>query len=162
MKGVNKVIIVGNIGKDIDMGSGSTRFTIAATSKWRDANGVQQEHTEWFKCVAFKRLGEVVAQYFHTGSRVYIEGEQRTNKYVDAQGVERKTTQVIVREILGLDPYDPAKQAAPQYANQPVQPGLNAQLQNAQPFQGAQQNVQPQRLAPAQTPYQLEDDNIPF
>ncbi|MEP7244373.1 MAG: single-stranded DNA-binding protein [Gammaproteobacteria bacterium] len=100
-RGVNKVIIVGNLGADPEtraMPSGSTvaNLRIATTENWKDrTSGEQQERTEWHRVVLFGRLGEVAAEYLKKGSQVYIEGSLRTRKWSDKAGVERYSTEIV-------------------------------------------------------------------
>ena len=104
-RGVNKVIIVGNLGRDPEtraMPSGSSvcNLNIATSESWKDRqSGEQQERTEWHRVVMFNRLAEIAAEYLHKGSQVYIEGSLRTRKWQDKQGVERYTTEIVANEM---------------------------------------------------------------
>jgi len=104
-RGVNKVIIVGNLGADPEtraMPSGSTvaNLRIATTENWKDRQtGEQQERTEWHRVVLFGRLGEVAAEYLRKGSQVYIEGSLRTRKWTDKQGNERYSTEIVGNDM---------------------------------------------------------------
>ncbi len=104
-RGVNKVIIVGNLGADPEtraMPSGSTvaNLRIATTENWKDrTSGEQQERTEWHRVVLFGRLGEVAAEYLRKGSQVYIEGSLRTRKWTDKQGTERYSTEIVGNDM---------------------------------------------------------------
>jgi single-strand DNA-binding protein len=104
-RGINKVILVGNLGADPEtraMPSGSTvaNLRIATSESWRDKqSGEQQERTEWHRVVLFGRLGEVAAEYLKKGSQVYIEGSLRTRKWQDKQGVERYSTEIVGNEM---------------------------------------------------------------
>ena len=104
-RGVNKVIIVGNLGADPEtraMPSGSTvaNLRIATTENWKDRQtGEQQERTEWHRVVLFGRLGEVAAEYLRKGSQVYIEGSLRTRKWTDKQGTERYSTEIVGNDM---------------------------------------------------------------
>jgi single-strand DNA-binding protein len=104
-RGVNKVIIVGNLGADPEtraMPSGSTvaNLRIATTENWKDGQtGEQQERTEWHRVVLFGRLGEVAAEYLRKGSQVYIEGSLRTRKWTDKQGTERYSTEIVGNDM---------------------------------------------------------------
>lgn len=107
-KGVNKVIILGNLGKDPEIrayqGGSSATLSIATSESWKDkATGEKQEKTEWHQVVFFNRLAEVVAQYVRKGSKLYVEGRLETKKWTDKQGVERYTTQIIGSELQMLD-----------------------------------------------------------
>jgi single-strand DNA-binding protein len=104
-RGINKVILVGNLGADPEtraMPSGTTvaNLRIATSESWRDKqSGEQQERTEWHRVVLFGRLGEVAAEYLKKGSQVYIEGSIRTRKWQDKQGVERYSTEIVGNEM---------------------------------------------------------------
>jgi single-strand DNA-binding protein len=100
-RGVNKVILVGNLGGDPEtrsMPSGMTvtNIRIATSESWKDkASGAQQERTEWHSIALFGRLGEIAAEYLRKGSQVFIEGKLRTRKWQDKQGNDRYTTEII-------------------------------------------------------------------
>jgi single-strand DNA-binding protein len=104
-RGVNKVIIVGNLGADPEtraMPSGTTvaNLRIATTENWKDRqSGEQQERTEWHRVALFGRLAEVAAEYLRKGSQVYIEGSLRTRKWTDKQGTERYTTEIVGNDM---------------------------------------------------------------
>ena len=100
-RGVNKVILVGNLGADPEtrsMPSGTTvtNIRIATSESWKDkASGAQQERTEWHSIALFGRLGEIAAEYLRKGSQVFVEGKLRTRKWQDKQGNERFSTEII-------------------------------------------------------------------
>ncbi len=100
-RGVNKVILVGNLGADPEtrsMPSGMTvtNIRIATSESWKDkASGAQQERTEWHNIALFGRLGEIAAEYLRKGSQVFVEGKLRTRKWQDKQGTDRYTTEII-------------------------------------------------------------------
>ena len=100
-RGVNKVILVGNLGADPEtrsMPSGMTvtNIRIATSESWKDkASGAQQERTEWHSIALFGRLGEIPAEYLRKGSQVFVEGKLRTRKWQDKQGNDRFTTEII-------------------------------------------------------------------
>ncbi len=100
-RGVNKVILVGNLGADPEtrsMPSGMTvtNIRIATSESWKDkASGAQQERTEWHNVALFGRLGEIAAEYLRKGSQVFVEGKLRTRKWQDKQGNDRYTTEII-------------------------------------------------------------------
>ena len=104
-RGINKVILVGNLGADPEtraMPSGTTvaNLRIATSESWRDKqSGEQQERTEWHRVVLFGRLGEVAAEYLKKGSQVYIEGSLRTRKWQDKQGTERYSTEIVGNDM---------------------------------------------------------------
>jgi len=100
-RGVNKVILVGNLGADpetrsMPRGMTVTNIRIATSESWKDkASGAQQERTEWHSIALFGRLGEIAAEYLRKGSQVFVEGKLRTRKWQDKQGNDRFTTEII-------------------------------------------------------------------
>jgi single-strand DNA-binding protein len=104
-RGVNKVILVGNLGKDpetryMPSGSAVTNLTLATSESWKDKQtGDQQERTEWHKIAMFGRLAEIAAEYLRKGSQVYIEGKLRTRKWQDKEGKDRYTTEIVADEM---------------------------------------------------------------
>ncbi len=104
-RGVNKVIIVGNLGQDpetryMPSGSAVTNFTVATNETWKDKQtGEQKERTEWHRVSMFNRLAEVAAEYLRKGSQVYIEGKLRTRKWQGKDGSDRYTTEIIADEM---------------------------------------------------------------
>ena len=104
-RGVNKVILVGNLGKDpetryMPSGSAVTNLTLATSESWKDKqSGDQQERTEWHKIAMFGRLAEIAAEYLRKGSQVYIEGKIRTRKWQDKEGKDRYTTEIIADQM---------------------------------------------------------------
>jgi len=105
MASVNKVIIVGNLGRDPEVrymtnGDAVANVTIATTESWKDkATGEKKELTEWHRVVFRAKLAEIVAQYLKKGSAVYVEGRIRTRKWQDKEGQERQTTEIEAREM---------------------------------------------------------------
>jgi len=104
-RGINKVILVGNLGQDPEKrampdGRAVANISVATSKSWKDKNtGEQQERTEWHKVVFFDRLAEVVGQYLNKGSQVYVEGELRTRKWQDKDGNDRWSTEVVANEM---------------------------------------------------------------
>jgi len=104
-RGINKVIIVGNLGGDpetryMPSGSAVTNLTVATNESWKDKQtGEQKDRTEWHKVAMFNRLAEVAAEYLRKGSQVYIEGKLRTRKWQDKIGQDRWTTEIIADEM---------------------------------------------------------------
>ena len=108
MASVNKVILVGNLGRDPETryspdGSAITNVSIATTDTWKDKNGEKQERTEWHRIVFFNRgnykLAEIAGEYLKKGSQVYVEGKLQTKKWQDKDGVEKYTTEVIAESM---------------------------------------------------------------
>jgi len=104
-RGINKVILVGNLGADPDTrympsGKAVTNIRIATSESWKDKQtGDQQERTEWHGIVLYDKLGEIAAEYLRKGSQVYIEGALRTRKWQDKEGKDRYTTEIIARDM---------------------------------------------------------------
>ena len=101
MASVNKVIIVGNLGRDpetryLPSGEAVTNISVATTDTWKDkASGEKQERTEWHRIVFFNRLAEIAGEYLKKGSQVYVEGRLRTRKWQDKEGHDRYTTEIV-------------------------------------------------------------------
>ncbi len=108
-RGINKVILVGNLGKDPDVrytpgGSAVTNISIATSESWKDKDsGEMQERTEWHKVVFFNRLAEIAGEYLKKGSKVYVEGRLQTRKWQDKDGQDRYTTEIVAAEMQMLD-----------------------------------------------------------
>lgn len=104
-RGVNKVILVGNLGADPEVratsgGTTVANVSLATTDSWRDkSSGEQQERTEWHRVVFFNRLAEIVQQYLQKGSQIYVEGRLQTRKWQDKDGNDRYTTEIIANEM---------------------------------------------------------------
>lgn len=104
-RGVNKVILVGNLGADPETrytanGGAITNIRLATSEAWKDKQtGENQERTEWHRVVLFGKLGEIAGEYLKKGRQVYIEGSLRTNKYTDKEGVERYSTDIVANEM---------------------------------------------------------------
>jgi len=108
MAGVNKVILVGNLGKDPEVrrttaGDPIVNFTLATSENWRDkAPGERKERTEWHRVVIFnEHLAKVAEQYLHKGSKVYVEGQLQTRKWTDKEGNEKYTTEIVLSRFRG-------------------------------------------------------------
>jgi single-strand DNA-binding protein len=112
MASVNKVILVGNLGRDPETrytssGDAITNAALATTESWKDKNtGEKKEQTEWHRLVFYRKLAEVAGQYLKKGSQVYVEGKLQTRKWTDKDGVERYTTEVVCdsMQMLGGGP----------------------------------------------------------
>src|SRR5262244_409239 len=131
---VNKVILVGNLGRDPEIrstqdGMRIANLAIATSESWRDrVSGERKERTEWHRVVIFnERLAEVAEKYLHKGSKVYIEGQLQTRKWTDQQGLERYTTEVVLTRFRGeLTMLDGRGEGAPApggYAEAPAETG---------------------------------------
>ena len=157
-KGVNKVILVGNLGQDPEVrympnGNGVANISIATTSSWKDKNtGQLQERTEWHRVVLFGKLAEVAGEYLRKGSQVYIEGRIQTRKWTDQGGEEKYTTDIVVdmggqMQMLGGRGGQVGQAGCGQQQQQQPAPQQNTQ-------QGGASN-------PMETPIDFDDD-IPF
>jgi len=102
---LNKVSLIGNLGADPDIrqlpnGTAVASISLATTRRWKDKqSGERKEHTEWHRVVFFNRLAEVVGEYLHKGSQIYIEGRLQTRKWQDKQGNDRYTTEIVASEM---------------------------------------------------------------
>lgn len=186
-RGVNKVIIVGNLGGDPEVrympsGGAVTNVTIATSESWKDKQtGQQNERTEWHRVVFFNRLAEIAGEYLRKGSKVYVEGSLRTRKWQDQSGQDRYTTEIVAAEMQMLDSrggdgggyqqqgggYSQPQQQAPQqggYQQQAPQQAPQQSYQQPAP-QAAPQQAPAQPPAPQQPPaagFDDFDDDIPF
>jgi len=108
-RGVNKVILIGNVGNDPEMrytanGGAVCNLSVATTDSWRDKqSGENQERTEWHRVVMFGKLGEIAGEYLRKGSKVYIEGRLQTRKWQDKSGQDRYTTEIVGNDMQMLD-----------------------------------------------------------
>ena len=171
-RGINKVILVGNLGSDPEVrympnGGAVANITLATSESWRDkATGEQREKTEWHRVALFGKLAEVAGEYLRKGSQVYVEGQLQTRKWQDQNGQDRYTTEVVVQGYSGvmqmLGGRNQAGSSTPNMGqSQPQQGGWGQPQQPAmqsQPVQQPQQQNQPQYNEP---PMDFDDD-IPF
>lgn len=108
-RGINKVILIGNVGQDPEVkympsGGAVTNISLATTDTWKDkVSGLPQERTEWHRLVFFNRLGEIAGEYLKKGSKIYVEGALRTRKWQAQDGTDRYTTEIVVSEMQMLD-----------------------------------------------------------
>ena len=108
-RGINKVILVGNVGVDPEVrympnGNAVATISVATSETWKDKQtGEKQERTEWHRVVCFNRLGEIVGEYIRKGTKLYVEGSLKTRKWQDQQGQDRYTTEIIASDIQMLD-----------------------------------------------------------
>lgn len=151
MASVNKVILIGNLGRDPEVrysqeGSAVCNISIATTSSWKDKNsGEKREETEWHRVVFYNRLAEIAGEYLKKGRPVYIEGRLKTRKWQNKEGVDQYTTEIIADQMQMLGGRDEGENAL---AERPQQ----AQKQTPQPTQ---------QRAPAANLADMDDD-IPF
>lgn len=149
MKGINKVILVGTLGRDPEVrymqnGGAVTTLSLATSESWKDDSGQKQERTEWHRVVMFRKLAEIAGEYLQKGSKVYIEGKLRTRKYTGQDGNERSTTEINADEMQMLDgPRDGGSREAPR-----------------QDDRG--RDSRPQQRTQSRPPADDYDDDIPF
>lgn len=103
-KGVNKVILVGNLGNDPEVrympnGNAVANLSLATSESWKDQQGQVQERTEWHRLTMYRRLAEIAGEYLKKGSQIYVEGKLQTRKWQDQQGQDRYTTEIIVDQM---------------------------------------------------------------
>ncbi|CAM3017971.1 single-stranded DNA-binding protein [Vibrio rarus] len=181
-RGVNKVIIMGNLGQDPEVrfaanGNAIANITIATSETWRDkASGEQREKTEWHRVVLFGKTAEIAGEYLKKGSQVYIEGQLQTRKWQDQSGQDRYTTEVVVQWPTGQMQLLGSRQGGQQNQNQnqggqygapqgqQQQGGNWGQPQQPQVHQPAPAQQQKPQQAPQQfnEPPMDFDDDIPF
>lgn len=160
-RGINKVILVGNVGVDPDVrhmpnGNAVTTLSIATSETWKDKQtGDKQERTEWHRVVCFNRLGEIAGEYIRKGSKLYVEGSLRTRKWQDPQGQDRYTTEIIASDLQMLD----SKGGSGGYDDMQSMP-QQAQQQQSSPRKSV---ASPQSVSQtAQDAFDELDDDIPF
>ena len=166
-RGVNKVIIVGTLGNDPEVkysasGSAIANLSVATSEQWKDKQtGEKKEQTEWHRVVIFGKLAEVAGEYLRKGSQVYIEGQLRTRKWTDSNGVDKYTTEIVIPQIggvmqmLGGKRDDSGQQQPRQQSGQQHQGGWGTNSQQQQPPK--QQSQQGGNEPPMDF-----DDSIPF
>ena len=168
MGSLNKAMIIGYLGNDPDVrympsGEAAANFSVATTSRWKDkASGEPKEHTEWHRCVAFGKNADTIAEYLKKGAQVYIEGELRTNKYDDKEGITRYSTEIRVMRFSFLDrkgdgtrpphPADRGASSAPSAGTKKPPPPAAGSA-------GQGQTGDPQDPGPSEEDF---DDDIPF
>lgn len=151
MASINKVIIVGNLGRDPETryttnGDAIANLAVATTSNWKDkSSGEKREATEWHRISAFGRLAEIMGQYLKKGSQVYIEGRLQTRKYTDKDGIERYTTEIVADQMQMLGSRQGGGEGASEYSNR-----------------APAQRPAPAAAKPASTTFSDIDDDIPF
>ena len=171
-RGINKVIVVGNLGQDPEVkympsGGAVTNVSVATSESWKDKQtGQPQERTEWHRVVFFNRLAEIAGEYLKKGSQVYIEGSLRTRKWQDQSGQDRYTTEIVANEMqmlggrqggMGGDPGYDQSYGAPYQG----QPAAQAPQQPAAPPQARPQAAPSPAPQPSQGMDSFDDD-IPF
>lgn len=156
-RGINKVILIGNLGQDPDVrytqaGDPIATLSLATSEAWKDKQGEPQERTEWHRVVLFGKIADIAKQYLTKGAKVYVEGQLRTRKWQDQGGQDRYTTEVQVG-VTGI-----LQMLTSKRDGDPVQTGTGAPPERQAAGQGA--NPTAPRQAPNAPP--LYDDDIPF
>lgn len=161
-RGVNKVIIVGNLGDNPDVrympnGNAVAKISVATSESWKDQQGQKQERTEWHRVILFGKVAEIAGEYLRKGSQVYLEGKLQTRKWTDQQGQDRYTTEVVIDQGGKMQMLGSAQGQSSQHTQ--------AQNQNA----NAKQRPPAQQQAPQQQNQNFTpdlddgwDDDIPF
>ncbi|AMP91420.1 single-stranded DNA-binding protein [Legionella pneumophila] len=158
-RGINKVILVGNVGSDPEVrylpnGNAVTTLSVATSETWKDkTTGEKQDRTEWHRVVCFNRLGEIAGEYIRKGSKLYVEGSLRTRKWQDQQGQDRYTTEIIASDIQMLDSKG---NSASNYDDMPSFQGTSS------PQQAPAKNHSASAASTAQDAFDELDDDIPF
>jgi single-strand DNA-binding protein len=154
---VNKVILVGNLGKDPELrytpsGAAVANFTLATSERYKDKNGDSQEKTEWHNIVAWRQLAEICGKYLHKGKQVYIEGRIQTRSYDDRDGNKRYVTEIVADQMQMLGRAGEEGGGAPARSYEP---------RAARPTQGAPRSSAPAHEDFGDPPFNPDDD-IPF
>ncbi|EMW88475.1 plasmid-derived single-stranded DNA-binding protein [Escherichia coli 180600] len=173
VRGINKVILVGRLGKDpevryIPNGGAVANLQVATSESWRDKQtGEMREQTEWHRVVLFGKLAEVAGEYLRKGSQVYIEGQLRTRSWED-NGITRYVTEILVKttgtmQMLGSAPQQNAQaQPEPQLSGQPQPQSADATKKGGAKTKGrGRKAAQPEPQQPSEPAYDFDDD-IPF
>ena len=157
-KGINKVILVGNLGNDPEVkympsGGAVTNFSLATTDSWKDkTSGERVDKTEWHRVVFFNRLAEIAGEYLKKGSQVYIEGALRTRKWQDQGGQDKYTTEIVGSEMQMLGSRSGGSGSFDQ----------SAAPQSSQPARPSPAQNKPAQAAPAPQNFDDFDDDIPI
>ena len=152
MASVNKVILIGNLGKDpetryMSNGDAVTNITLATTDTWKDKNGEKQEKTEWHRVTFYRKLAEIAGEYLKKGRSVYVEGRLENRGWTDKNGVERYTTEIIAESLQMLGS-----------AREKVQSDRGFDQSNTP----RKQSTQKQSASPTGSGFDDMDDDIPF
>lgn len=156
---VNKVILVGRLGKDPEVrymtnGEAVANATLATSENWKDKSGEKQERTEWHSLVFYRRLAEIAGEYLKKGSQIYVEGKIQTRKWQDKEGKDRYTTEIIVNEMQMLggkssgSSFEVMEQSAPEQRSAPARSAAPARQTPAPSSSGSS--------------FDNFDDDIPF
>lgn len=169
-RGVNKVILVGNLGADPEVrympnGGAVTTIRVATSETWKDQNtGQQQERTEWHRVVFYRRLAEIAGEYLKKGGKVYIEGSLRTSQY-EKNGEKRYSTDIVANEMQMLDRAGEGGGGARGSEGSSFAPSSRYQEQDASPPSAANRPAPSRQPEPNYPPQGMDDgfdDDIPF
>ena len=154
-RGVNKAILIGNLGGDPETrftpsGAQVANFSLATSESWNDKQGERQERTEWHRLVLWNKLAEIAGQYLKKGSRIYVEGKIQTRNWEDQSGQKRYQTEIVVHDMQMLDTRDSSGSGGYQEAPPPEEPPPNS-------GGGEQQGSE----VPSEAPKKYDDD-LPF
>lgn len=167
-KGVNRVILVGNLGNDPEVkympnGNAVANLSLATSESWKDQQGQVQERVEWHRLTAYRKLAEIMGEYLKKGSQIYVEGKLQTRKWQDNNGQDKYTTEIIVDQMQmlggGNSGQNQGQQSQGQQSNRQ---GYHNPPQGAQqPRQQAQQAGNQGKPKSAEPDFDFDDD-IPF
>ena len=165
-KGVNKVIIVGNLGNDPEIrnlpnGGAVANLSVATSESWKDQQGQPQERTEWHRVTMYRRLAEIAGEYLKKGSQVYLEGKLQTRKWQDQQGNDRYTTEIVADQMQMLGGRTGGSQGGNMGAGGYNQPQQNNQGGNGGGYSKPPQQAPSAPQAPKEPDFEFDDD-IPF
>lgn len=163
-RGVNKAVILGNVGDDPSIrympnGKAVANFTVATSDEWKDQQGQKQSRVEWHRCTAYDKLAEIIGEYVKKGSKLYLEGKLQTREWQDQQGQKRYTTEIIVNEMQMLDG---KQQQGGQQAQQGQQQPQRQQAPQNNGYQQARNQPMQQQEQQYNNPPIDFDDEIPF
>jgi single-strand DNA-binding protein len=149
---VNKVILIGRLGKDpetryMTSGEAVTNCTLATSETWKDKSGEKQEKTEWHNLVFYRRLAEIAGEYLKKGSQIFVEGKLQTRKWQDKEGKDRYTTEIVVNEMTMLGSKSSGAGSFEVVENKPAAASGGSAAAKAAPAKGSFDNF---------------DDDIPF
>lgn len=172
-RGVNKVILVGNLGNDPEVrympnGNAVANLSLATSESWKDQQGQVQERTEWHRLTMYRRLAEIAGEYLKKGSQIYVEGKLQTRKWQDQQGQDRYTTEIIVDQMQMLGGRDGGQGGqGGGYQQRPQSGGNQGGGNQGGGYQQPPQQQRPQGGQNQQKPPMAEpdfdfDDDIPF
>ena len=135
MASVNKVILIGNLGKDPDIrympnGEAVANITLATSETWKDKTGAKQEKTEWHRVTFYRKLAEIVGEYLKKGNSVYVEGRLETRKWTDKTGTDRYTTEIIANEMRMLGSKSGGSSSEGENKNNKTTPPKNSATSN--------------------------------